>query len=119
MKVIHGSWPDGFRGSFAAKTASIDGMDFALLLTDDDKLPVGDDGAIKLQRQVVCADTFTNPEEEHLEVSIEANNGVAEEGYDDALLFKPQRCGRLSGVLNVGSCEIEVTVAWSLVEWCY
>jgi hypothetical protein len=22
-------------------------------------------------------------------------------------------------VLNVGSCEIEVTVAWSRVEWCY
>ncbi|CAM0876246.1 unnamed protein product [Alopecurus aequalis] len=55
MRVIHGSWPDGCRGSFAAKTASIDGMEFALLLTgDDDKLPVADDGTIELQRQVVC-----------------------------------------------------------------
>jgi hypothetical protein len=41
------------------------------------------------------------------------------ERYVDALLFKPQRYGRLSGVLNVGSCEIEVSVAWSRVEWCY
>ncbi|KAM0901635.1 hypothetical protein ACQ4PT_019845 [Festuca glaucescens] len=115
MKVIHGSWPDGFRGTFAAKTANIDGMEFSLLLTGDDKLPVADDGMIRLQRQVVCAKLITE-EEEHLEVSVEAN-GVAGERYDDALLFTPQRNGRLSGVLNVGSCEIEVTVAWSLIKW--
>ncbi|KAM0929562.1 hypothetical protein ACQ4PT_001602 [Festuca glaucescens] len=117
MKVIDGSWPDGFRGFFAAKTASIDGMEFALLLTGDDKLPVADDGMINLQRHVVCAEI--DKEEEHLEVSVEANNGVAGGRYDDALIFTPQRNGRLSGVLSVGSCEIEVTVAWSLVEWCY
>jgi hypothetical protein len=117
MKVIHGSWPDGFRGFFAAKTASIDGMEFALLLTGDDNLPVAEDGMIRLQRQVVCAEI--DKEEEHLEVCVEANNGVAGGRYDDALLFTPQRYGRLSGVLSVGSCEIEVTVAWSLVEWCY
>jgi hypothetical protein len=73
MKVIHGSWPDGCRGAFAAKTASIDGVEFALLLTgDDDELPVADDGTIELQRKVVCAEV--EKEEEHLEVCVEAKS---------------------------------------------
>jgi hypothetical protein len=49
MRVIHGSWPDGSRCAFAAKTASIDGVEFALLLTGDDALPVAEDGTIGLQ----------------------------------------------------------------------
>jgi hypothetical protein len=71
MRVIHGSWPDGFRGAFAAKTASIDGVEFALLLTGDDELPVADDGTIELQRGVVCAEV-------EMEVSVEAD-GLAGE----------------------------------------
>ncbi|KAI4981484.1 hypothetical protein ZWY2020_021976, partial [Hordeum vulgare] len=83
MEVVHGSWPDGFQGCFAAKIASINDMTVVLLETGDkNELPLADDGTIKLQRHVVSE--FT-------------------------LYFTPQ------GTLHVGTCEIEVTVTWSLI----
>ncbi|CAM0903422.1 unnamed protein product [Alopecurus aequalis] len=117
MKVIHGSWPDVFQGFFAAKTASINDMTIVLLQTGyNNKLPLADDGTIKLQRHVVCAEIING---EHLEVFVSAN-GVEDgkQQFGDALLFKPHKGGRLCGTLNVGSCEIEVTVIWSLIKWC-
>ena len=117
MKVIKGSWPDGLQGFFAAKTASINDMRIALLHTgDNNELPLADDGTIKLQRHVVCAEISKG---EHLEISVSAY-GVddGKQQFGDALLFKPQKGGRLYGTLNVDACEIEVTVTWSLIKWC-
>ncbi|KAM0901356.1 hypothetical protein ACQ4PT_020047 [Festuca glaucescens] len=115
MKVINGSWPDGFRGFFAAKTASINDMTIGLLqIGDNTKLPLADDGEIKLQRHVVCAEI---KDREYLEVSVSAY-GVGGQRLDDGLHFTPQKRGRHNCTLNVGSCEIEVTVTWSLIKWC-
>ncbi|KAM0889052.1 hypothetical protein ACQ4PT_027950 [Festuca glaucescens] len=86
--VIRGSWPDGFDGIFAARTASINNMAFVLLVTGDDGLPLADDGVIKLQRHVVCAEIM---EGEHLEVSARAC-GVGGRRFDDALCFKEKDC---------------------------
>ncbi|XP_051219035.1 uncharacterized protein [Lolium perenne] len=113
MKVISGSWPDGFMGIFSARTASINDMAVVLLVTGDDGLPLADDGVIKFQRDVVSAEIM---EGEHLEVCARAL-GVGEARYDDSLFFKPQERGKLSGTLTIDSCEIEVTVSWYPVSW--
>ena len=34
----------------------------------------------------------------------------------DDLVFTPKKNGRTSGVLNVGPCNIQLTVAWSLFK---
>ncbi|XP_044406576.1 uncharacterized protein [Triticum aestivum] len=115
MKVVHGPWPDGFRGSFAARTASINDMTVWLLeIGDDNGLPLADDGTIKLQRHVVCAEL---QKREYLEVSVSAY-GVGGQRFDDGLHFTPQERGKLEGTVNVDSCEIEVTVTWSLIKFC-
>uniref|UniRef100_A0ACD5UDH8 Uncharacterized protein n=1 Tax=Avena sativa TaxID=4498 RepID=A0ACD5UDH8_AVESA len=115
MKVINGSWPDGFEGVFAAKTASINDMEIRLVMTDDDnKLPLADDGTIKLQRHVICAEIEDG---EYLEVLVDAY-GDGGQRLNDGLHFRPQERGRLKGTLEVDSCQIEVTVTWSLIKWC-
>uniref|UniRef100_A0ACD5V432 Uncharacterized protein n=1 Tax=Avena sativa TaxID=4498 RepID=A0ACD5V432_AVESA len=115
MKVINGSWPDGFEGVFAAKTASINDMAIRLVMTDDDnKLPLADDGRIKLQRHVICAEIEDG---EYLEVLVDAY-GDGGQRLNDGLHFRPQERGRLKGTLEVDSCEIEVTVTWFLIKWC-
>ncbi|KAE8821360.1 hypothetical protein D1007_00497 [Hordeum vulgare] len=111
MQVVHGSWPDGFRGCFAAKTASINDLTIGLLVIGDNGLTLADDGTIKLQRHVVCAE-ITNGE--YLEVSVGAY-GVGGQRFDGTLYFTPEERGRLNGALHVGTCEIEVTVTWSLI----
>ncbi|KAI4981473.1 hypothetical protein ZWY2020_021965 [Hordeum vulgare] len=111
MQVVHGSWPDGFRGCFAAKTASINDLTIGLLVIGDNGLTLADDGTIKLQRHVVCAE-ITN--REYLEVSVGAY-GVGGQRFDGTLYFTPQERGRLNGALHVGTCEIEVSVTWSLI----
>lgn len=114
MKVIHGSWPDGFRGSFTARTASVNDKTIGLLQTgDNSELPLADDGTIKLERHVVCAELEDG---EYLEVSVSAH-GVGGKRSDDGLHFTPQDRGRVKGTVNVGSCDIEVTVSWSLIQW--
>jgi hypothetical protein len=56
IQVIHGSWPDGCRGTFSARTTSLDNMKFSLLSLKDGKLPVSVDGVIKLSRHVACVE---------------------------------------------------------------
>jgi hypothetical protein len=113
MKVIRGTWPAGFQAVFAVKTASINDMAIMLLVTAYDSLPLADDGMIKLQRHVVCAEIMDG---EHLEVSASAEN-VDGKQFGDALFFKPQECSNLKDTLTVDSCEIEVTVTWSRISW--
>ncbi|VAI60047.1 unnamed protein product [Triticum turgidum subsp. durum] len=111
MKVVHGSWPDGFRGCFAAKTASINDFTIGLLVIGDNGLPRADDGTIKLQRHVVCAEIGQG---DYLEVFVRAY-GVGGQQLYDTIYFTPQERGRLKGALNVDTCEIEVTISWSLI----
>ncbi|KAI4981477.1 hypothetical protein ZWY2020_021969 [Hordeum vulgare] len=112
MRVVHGSWPDGFCGCFAARTASINDLTIGLLVIGENGLRLADDGTIKLQRNVVCAEIRNG---EYLEVSVGAY-GVGGQRFDDTLFFTPQERGRLKGALHVGTCEIEVTVTWSLIN---
>ncbi|CAM0903423.1 unnamed protein product [Alopecurus aequalis] len=114
MKVIRGSWPDGLHAFFGAKTSSISNMEIPLLVTCyGHKLPLADDGTIKLQRHVVCAELRKG---EDLEVFVNAED-LNRKRLGDALIFKPQGHSYLRGTLEVGSCEIEVTVTWSLISW--
>ncbi|OEL38826.1 hypothetical protein BAE44_0000164 [Dichanthelium oligosanthes] len=56
IRVIDGSWPDGFHGQFAALTSSMDHEKTTLLDFGDDKVPVSADGIMKLSRHVVSVD---------------------------------------------------------------
>jgi hypothetical protein len=44
IRVIDGSWPDGFHGQFAASTSSIDHEKVILLDSLDNNLPISGDG---------------------------------------------------------------------------
>ena len=113
VKVLGGSWPDGFQGVFAANTASIDHKEVLLLAFGDGKLPVTPDGMIKLSRRVASAEVDGEGE---LKVSAAAgcqNENMAAER--DVIGFKPKEAGKSHGILKVASCEMEVTVAWSLL----
>ncbi|CAM0880644.1 unnamed protein product [Alopecurus aequalis] len=113
VKILGGSWPDGFQGVFAANTASIDDKEVLLLAFGDGKLPVAPDGMIKLSRRVASVEV-----EGELNVSAAAgcrNQKMAAER--DVIGFKPKEAGRSRGILKVASCEMEVTVAWSLLPF--
>ncbi|KAF7050260.1 hypothetical protein CFC21_058649 [Triticum aestivum] len=112
VKVNHGEWPYGHGGLFTASTASIDDMEVVLLGFEvDEVLPVKDDGHVELSRCVVSVESKGK-----LEVSVEANPASDEEDVvRDDIYFTPKRSGRSHQVFKVGSCEMEVTVAWSLL----
>lgn len=111
VKVLGWSWPDGFHGVFAANTASIDDKEVLLLAFGDGKLPVTPDGMINLSRRAASVEV-----EGELKLSVAAgcqNEKMAAER--DVVGFKPKEAGRSRGMLKVASCEMEVTVAWSLL----
>ncbi|CAM0872763.1 unnamed protein product [Alopecurus aequalis] len=113
IRVTGGSWPAGFRGVFSAFTTSAADLKVKLLdFGDDDGVPVDAGGMIKLSRSVVSVGL-----EEMLKVSAMAcpmNKDQACESSEAS--FKPAKAGiSPSGVeLKVGSCNMEVSVAWSL-----
>ncbi|XP_047057450.1 uncharacterized protein LOC124663841 [Lolium rigidum] len=113
VKVLGGSWPDGFQGVFAANTASIDHKEVILLAFGDGALPVTADGMIKLSRRVASVDV-----DGELKVSAVAgcqNEKLAVES--DKIGFEPKEAGRSRGILKVAFCEMEVIVAWSLLPF--
>lgn len=112
LKVLSGSWPDGFRGIFAASTASIDDKEVSLLAFGDGKLPVTHDGLIQLSRRVACVEL-----EGELKVSVVARCQNEDRAVErDNMVFTPKEAGISSGILKVSSCEMEVIVAWSLLS---
>ncbi|KAM3346841.1 hypothetical protein ACQJBY_021054 [Aegilops geniculata] len=116
MRLAAGSsWPRGIQGVFTASIASIDDAEVSLLSFEDDKLPViADDGIIKLTRRVVSV------EREHGELKVSATAWCANDEQDamtNDIVFTPRFAGRSCGVLNVGTCKIQITVAWSLFDW--
>ncbi|KAI5009825.1 hypothetical protein ZWY2020_011962 [Hordeum vulgare] len=106
LKVVEGSWPKNHRGIVVAFTSGVDEK-IALLRCIDKELPVGPDGAIELSRRVVSVDL-----REKLLVAVDTSlsrflaRGTAE--------FKPACSGMSHGVCDLGSCKVQVTVAWSL-----
>ncbi|KAF7021004.1 hypothetical protein CFC21_034023 [Triticum aestivum] len=115
MRLVGGSsWPRGLQGVFTASIGSIDDAEVSLLSFQDDKLPViADDGTIKLTRRVVSVERKRG----ELKVSIMAHCASDEQdATTDDIVFTPKNAGRSCGVLNVGTCKIQITVAWSLFD---
>jgi hypothetical protein len=115
VKVIEGSWPEGFRGEFCASIDSIDGLEVNLLHIGDDKLPVDADGKIKLRRSVVSVEL-----DGKLRVSVRAYRGNEEHVTDNGEAhFTPKRFDTSRGYvdLKLASCRMEVTVGWSLFRF--
>ena len=110
VKVVDGSWPDGFLGEFSACTESLPDMKVKLLKCGDDKLPVDADGKIQLTRSVVSVEL-----EGFLRVCIMPHSVNGKPLKSREAVFAPKRCGTSSNSqLKVGSCRMEVTVSWSL-----
>ncbi|XP_037456344.1 uncharacterized protein LOC119327272 [Triticum dicoccoides] len=109
VRVISGSWPQSSRSLFTASTASIDHMEVALLDFGGDGLPVAADGKVQLSRRVASVELAGE-----LRVSAEAQ--CEDETSTDVKAFTPRKASRSHGILNVGSCKMKVTVAWSLFD---
>jgi hypothetical protein len=113
IKVTGGSWPGGFRGVFSAFTTSAADLKVKLLdFGDDGGMPVDAGGMVKLSRSAVSVGL-----EEILKVSAVACPINEEQVCESSeASFKPAKAGiSPSGVeLKVGSCSMEVSVAWSL-----
>ncbi|KAM0823328.1 hypothetical protein ACQ4PT_070935 [Festuca glaucescens] len=112
VKLISGKWPHGSGGVFTASTASIDSLDILLLTFGDDKLVHGNGKTVKLSRSVVSVEL-----EGELKVSVQALPGI-EEKYvlRGDLIFTPKSAGRSQKMLRVGSCDVQATIAWSLLS---
>ncbi|XP_045090078.1 uncharacterized protein [Aegilops tauschii subsp. strangulata] len=114
VRFIGGTWPDGFRGVFTASTASIHHMKVTLLGFRDGKLRVDSCGMIALSRDVACVEL-----DGKLKVSVAARGEDKEAVGESAdMVFTPKKAGRSCGIMKIGSCEMEVTVAWSVFTGC-
>lgn len=119
VEVISGRWPLGYRGIFTAMTSTIEDMEVSLLDFGGDKLPVDNDGKIELSRRVVSVELL-DPEHQKvskLKVSVQAEciDGKKNRVKCD-LSFKPKEADRSEGKMKIVSCELKVTVAWSLLS---
>ncbi|GJN33138.1 hypothetical protein PR202_gb21705 [Eleusine coracana subsp. coracana] len=117
VRVVDGTWPDGFHGHFAARTSS-ERQNVVLLDFGAAKVPVDGDGYMNLSRQVVSVEL-----EGSLEVRFMAwrDDKPLKECQDDnevvtgEVRLKPEKAGRSYASLRLDSCEMEVLVAWSQV----
>ncbi|EMS64509.1 hypothetical protein TRIUR3_28258 [Triticum urartu] len=108
VRVVDGEWPEGFGGLISARTASISDIEIKLLAFD--KLPVAADGTIQLSRRVLSVEA-----DGMLRVSVMANGLEDQTVEGDSKAFKAREASRSTRMLQVRSCKLEVTIAWSLV----
>lgn len=112
----HGLWP-GCRGLFTASTASYEDMEILLLAFEGDRLPVDASRRIELSRRVVSVE-LPQPEGK-LVFSAKALHGSDEKNMRRVRkTFTPKRAGKSKENIKIGSCEMEVTVTWSLLPNC-
>uniref|UniRef100_A0A0E0IK77 DUF6598 domain-containing protein n=1 Tax=Oryza nivara TaxID=4536 RepID=A0A0E0IK77_ORYNI len=126
VRVICGSWPDDFRGQFAAFTTGVRWKDLAsekniagvdderILLLDsrgDQKVVVtGDDGKIVLSRCVVSV-------EDKGELKVHVRAWKVDDSFVEAeMVFTALKAGLSNGELDMGFCKLGVSVAWSLIS---
>jgi hypothetical protein len=113
VRIVEGSWPDGFSGRFTTSTACVNHMKVSLLEFGDGNVPVSTaDGNIELSRRVVSVESFGE-----LLIFAAASRGSSK--VESEVLFEPLKYGRSSRFFNVGSCKMEVTVGWSLFPLSY
>ncbi|KAF8746029.1 hypothetical protein HU200_013422 [Digitaria exilis] len=110
VQVIHGSWPDGLRGVFAAFTTGIGHERIVLLDSRGEKLPITGDGDIKLSRRVVSVETSGK-----VIVRVNAMEGDQQVAAKETI-FNPLRASSSKGELEFSFCTIEVNVFWSLLS---
>ncbi|CAL5057472.1 unnamed protein product [Urochloa decumbens] len=115
VHITEGSWPDDFYCDFTAQTSSLEHETVRLLGCE--KIPIDDDGMIKLSRCVASVEF-----EGELKVSVAAfqydeNLGkvIIMIGKDEEA-FRPKKTGKSYGRLDVGFCKMDITVAWSLIS---
>ena len=110
VKVVDGEWPEGFGCLISARTASISDMEIKLLAFDN--LPVAADGTIQLSRCVLSVEA-----DGMLRVSVMAMANCLEDQTveRDSEAFKAKKASRSRRILEVHSCKLEVTIAWSFV----
>ncbi|KAF8759444.1 hypothetical protein HU200_010492 [Digitaria exilis] len=109
VRVRKGLWPDGLRAQFAARTASIGEAQVVLLDSGDDTVHISRGGSISLSRCVASVEISGN-----LEVIVEAGRG--EETAIGKRFFKPKKDNVSHGIIGLGFCTLDITVAWSLVS---
>jgi hypothetical protein len=117
VRLIGGSSvpPCNFHGVFSASTSSIDNQEVVLLAFGEGKLPISDNGTIKLSRRVVSVG-FHDGEE--LKVSIVYGCVMDEQvTARDDIVLTPKKCGRSCGVFNVSVYKMQVAVAWSCLDF--
>ncbi|CAM0909924.1 unnamed protein product [Alopecurus aequalis] len=113
VRVVEGSWTDGFSGRFTACTANFSHMKVSLLEFRDGNVPVfAVDGTIELSRRVV-------PVELSGELRICAALWRGSNKVEHEVFFEPLKSGRSSRFFFVDSCKMEVTVGWSCVPLGY
>lgn len=117
VRVVDGAWSDGFHGHLAARTSSDERQEVVLLHFEAGKMFVDGDGYVNLSREVVSVEL-----EGSLTVYFEArrdNKSFKACQYDEVVTgearLKPFKAGRSYASLHLGSCEMEVLVAWSQV----
>jgi hypothetical protein len=106
LKVVEGSWPKNHRCIVVAITSGIDEK-IVLLRCRDREPPIDLDGSFELSRRVVFVDL-----REKLLVAVDAS--LSDFLMRATAVFKPASSGMSHGVCDLGSCKVQVTVAWSL-----
>lgn len=106
IKVVDGSWPDNHIGEVVCLTSSVNEK-VVLLHSRDGEMPIDSNGVIELSRRVVSVELNKN-----LLVAVDASQtGFLARATE---IFKPKKSGMSRGMCDLGSCKMEVTVAWSL-----
>lgn len=109
VRVREGLWPDGFRAQFTARTGSIGKAQVVLLDSGDDTVHISQGGKFSLSRCVASVEISGK-----LEVIVEAGRG--EEIVVGKRFFKPKKDNVSHGIIGLGFCTLDITVAWSLVS---
>lgn len=107
VEVVEGSWPQGFHGQLTACTANVPHMKVLLLDSGEKEAVAGDSGKMELSRRVVSVERSGR-----LMVCALLSRG-GEKVVEAETSFAPLEAGRSHDMLDVGSCKLRVTVAWS------
>jgi len=110
VRVINGTWPIGFHGQFAARTASINEKIILIDLNGDDVTSSGVDRHMEQLRHVVSVEASGE-----LIVSFLAWNGE-EEVISGEEIFKAKMSGRSFRYHKISSCNLGVLVVWSRIQ---
>ncbi|KAM0894956.1 hypothetical protein ACQ4PT_024152 [Festuca glaucescens] len=118
-RLAEGQWPSGFRGVLTASTNCHSDVNIALLDLNDDVLPVGADGFIKMSRRVVSVKKGGKLHVSVLQRGVGEEQDPSEEEEDQVIAVTSFTAAEAETSTNfmrmkIGGCWMEVTVAWSL-----